>query len=296
MSKKYKKDLDDYIKGLDSPVRKSYHELMKRLEKIVNEYNQSDEKMPVLINRVSKILREYEQQELPFSDILTAVGVNIRDFKELSQSAREDKVRDRFIDAVYKGKRADWFNDFEKKWVEIERKEKEAEKKHKPKKSSPKKSSPRKSSPKKSDSQQKKPPRRVVPIYLGPVDESKNDGRIAELSLPVLKARVIAGEAIPARELVRAIDMSDKVLMANVLKSRPSSNKRRSPSAKSRPPSNKRRSPSAKSRPPSNKRRSPSANRRSPKECPVGCIRDPRKPCKKGQERGPSGHCRSIKK
>lgn len=284
MSNKYKTQLDQYIREeLDSPGRKTYREIMAALENMVSDYNKSDDRLSDLIPRVTKLMRKYEREELPFADMLTAVGMSMKDFQKYTPSRREDEIRDKFIDKVQKGKRQDWFSEFEQKWAEVERQQ--ASRRKSPKKSksksSPKKSakkspkSPKKSSPKKSPPVNvlvARPKKRIVPTLIGPVSGPKKPSP--------LMAKAISGNAVPAITLMKAIDMSGRVMEAKVLKSkspRKSTSRRKSPKKSTSRRKSAKKSTSRRV----HRTKSDSARRR----------------CKPGKEyHSPTRRCRKVKK
>ena len=258
-----KKRLNRFIKESESPTR--VKRFVEQVEQMIDEYNRGNEPLDALIKRVALLFHEHEQEGLPFIDILFITGTKIRDFQKYGPRELEFRVEKNFEDPVMLLKRDIWLSSFEKRW---EAKQKAYDAKMKKKKKSPSVSK-KKKSPEKINVLQ--PRRKVVPTKTGPTNG-------------ILPARVISGEAIPALSVLKALDVSDRVAVAKVLKSRPSP----------RPSASRRRSP----RPSASRRRSlrPSASRRrSPGGCPVGCIKDPRKPCPPGYERAPSGHCRKRK-
>lgn len=272
---KYKSDLEQFIREeYDSPERKVYKNVMDTLEKMAEAHNKSDDRLGDIIPKVAKLMRKHETSELPIADMLTVMGMKLKDFQKYKQSQRESEVLDKFVDKVHKAKRQDWFNEFEKKWADAEENQKAKQKspkspKHKPKspkhpKHKPKSPSARKSpkSPgvwgpsKPSDS----------PVHMLQVKRKPKPGQSA--------SKVIPRESVPAIEILRALDVSGRVPMkANVLKTQ--SGRRQSP--KSPHPRKSPKSPKSASRRKKNTK-SESARRR----CNPGSVyHSPSRRCRK---------------
>jgi hypothetical protein len=291
MSSKYKADLEKYIRlQLNSPERESYKKIMAQLEDIVADYNKSDDRLNVLISKMAKTMHKHRNQELPFADMMTVVGMNIRDFKEYPAKDRMDKVIDKFVDLVNKQKHRSHIEKMEReamqygKDLEFKDVPEDAFQKMKDRfdqnKAARLAGKPISSSASRSVSQKKKSPsvkkvkKRIVPTYIDPSVPSKVSSpfKIRSERSPsqkrrnpsAIKARVISGQALPAIELLRALNVPQReAMVAKVLKSR--SNRRKSPSSSRR----------------AHRKRSDSARRK----CPPG-----------KSYHSPSRRCRKVKK
>jgi hypothetical protein len=226
---KYKSDLEQFIREeYDSPERKVYKNVMDTLEKMADVHNKSDDLLRDLIPKVAKLMRKHETSELPIADMLTVMGMKLKDFQKYKQIQRESEVLDKFVDKVHKAKRQDWFNEFEKKWVDAEEKQKSKQKSPKSPKPKPK---PKSKSPSAKKASARKSPK--SPGVFGPSKPSdslvhmlqvKRKPKPGQAAIPAaLASKVISRESVPANEILRALDVSGRVPMkANVLKSRES--------------------------------------------------------------------------
>ena len=207
---KYKAGLEKFIRTeYDSPERKVYKDVMNLLEDLAEAHNRSEDRLGDLIPKVAKLMRKYERSELPVADMLTVMGMKLKDFQKYQESQREDEILDKFVDKVHKAKRQDWFNDFEKKWAGVEEKQKAKGKSPQSKHKSP--------SVKKAHNTSWGPSQPSSgPVHILQVKRKPKPGQAAGLS-----ARVISREAVPTIEILRALDVSGRSpLKARVLKSR----------------------------------------------------------------------------
>lgn len=240
---KYKAGLEKFIRTeYDSPKRKVYKDVMNLLEDLAEAHNRSEDRLGDLIPKVAKLMRKYERSELPVADMLTVMGMKLKDFQKYKESQREDEILDKFVDKVHKAKRQDWFNDFEKKWAGVEEKQKAKGKSPQSKHKSP--------SVKKSRNTWWGPSQPSSgPVHILQVKRKPKPGQAAGLS-----TRVISREAVPAIEILRALDVSGRSPMkARVLKSRSGRHKSPKSPRKSRNPPHK---------PPQSPRKSQSVSRR----------------------------------
>ena len=240
---KYKAGLEKFIRTeYDSPERKVYKDVMNLLEDLAEAHNRSEDRLGDLIPKVAKLMRKYERSELPVADMLTVMGMKLKDFQKYQESQREDEILDKFVDKVHKAKRQDWFNDFEKKWAGVEEKQKAKGKSPQSKHKSP--------SVKKAHNTSWGPSQPSSgPVHILQVKRKPKPGQAAGLS-----ARVISREAVPTIEILRALDVSGRSpLKARVLKSRSGRHKSPKSPRKSRNPPHK---------PPQSPRKSQSVSRR----------------------------------